>query len=137
VKILKSLTILAITFSALLMTSCQKNTLIPEGAYKPTDPYKIPLKVNSRETQIDEIKVNNDLLVFCLTVEQNDSTKKVEAGLKYSLDNENKIILYGSSNSSLYIELNTKYFWQYKNGSIEQISPKDLSVVTTYSKISS
>jgi hypothetical protein len=133
-KILKGLLVLAISFSALGITGCQKNTSIPEGVYKPTDPYKILLKVNGREIQIDEIKVNNDLLVFCLTVEQNDSTKKVETGLKYSLDNENKIVLYGSSNSNLYLELNSKYFWQYKNGAIEQLNPKDLSVVSTYSK---
>jgi hypothetical protein len=119
--------------STLLLGCKEKN--IPEGTYRPTDPYRILFKVNGREIQIDEIKVNNDFLVFCLTVEQNDSTKKVETGLKYSLDNHNKIILYGSSNKSLYIELNTKYFWQYKNDSIEQLSPKDLSVVNTYSNL--
>lgn len=125
---------LSIPLFALLFITGYKTNYIPSGIYKAEDTYKISLNINGRNAVIDQIRVNKTQLTFYFTVEQNDSTKKVEQTYRYSLDNDSRIVIFGSSNSTLYLFINSNYYWQYKNGAIEQLNPKDLSLVTAYQK---
>lgn len=65
--------ILCLLFGLFNLPGC-KRAGIPEGVYKPEEENQIWFNLNGRKAKIDAIKSHNNLLIFCFTVEHNNST---------------------------------------------------------------